>query len=360
LIAECPDLVPVETHPQRYREFHVKIMNVLKKYSDDVIPKSIDEAIMDISSYHLLYKNPVELAIKIKHDIKTEVGDWFNCSIGIAPNAFLAKLASEVKKPNGLTVITPENIDELLSQLTLTDLPGIAEGNAARLIQSGITTPLQLRYATPEKLKQALHSIIGVYWHYRLNFKEVDQLMNGYKAMQAMRQVSKQQRQSLAILNELLLSLCMRLEQRLVRQKVYCKDIDVFVKFETGKVWKDRIRSDKPIQSGTEILALIRLRMKKFEKQHHCEPIINHMLSAMGVTVTQFVPEDMINLNLFEDAVRDKKIRRTVYDIKKRFGKDKVMKAVEVGEEKVLKDVIGFGSIKDFYVDGDFDEDYGI
>jgi DNA polymerase-4 len=178
--------------------------------------------------------------------------------------------------------------------------------------------------------------------------------------MQAMRQVSKQQRQSLAILNELLLSLCMRLEQRLVRQKVYCKDIDVFVKFETGKVWKDRIRSDKPIQSGTEILALIRLRMKKFEKQHHCEPIINHMLSAMGVTVTQFVPEDMINLNLFEDAVRDKKIRRTVYDIKKRFGKDKVMKAVEVGEEKVLKDVIGFGSIKDFYVDGDFDEDYGI
>lgn len=359
LITECPDLVPVETHPQRYREFHVRIMNVLKKYSDDVIPKSIDEAIIDISSYHLLYKNPIELAVQIKHDIKTEVGEWFNCSIGIAPNAFLAKLASEVKKPNGLTLITPENVDDLLSQIELTDLPGIAEGNAARLIKAGITTPLQLRYASPEKIKQAMHSIIGVYWHYRLNFREVDQLTNSYKAMQAMRQISKQQRQSLDTLNELLVSLCMRLEQRLVRQKVYCKEIDVFAKFETGKVWKDRVKSDKPIQSGTEILALIRLRMKKFEKLNHCEPIINHLLSALGITVTDFVPEDMINLNLFEDAIRDKKLRRVVYDIKSRFGKEKVVKATEVGEEKVLKDVIGFGSIKDFYVDGEFDEDYG-
>jgi DNA polymerase-4 len=66
----------------------------------------------------------------------------------------------------------------------------------------------------------------------------------------------------------------------------------------------------------------------------------------------------MINLNLFEDAVKDKNLRKVVYDIKNRFGKDKVMKAAELGDERVLKDVIGFGSIKDFYVDGEFDADY--
>jgi DNA polymerase-4 len=360
LMAQCPDLVPIETHPQRYREFHVKIMNVLKKYSDEVIPKSIDEAIMDISSYRLLYKDPRELALKIKADIKKEVGDWLTCSIGIAPNAFLAKLATEIQKPDGLVLITPENIDEVLAKLQLTDLPGIAEGNATRLIKAGIRTPLELRYATPQKLKNAMHSIVGVYWHYRLNFKEVDQVTHDYKAMQAMRQISRQQRQSLDTLNELITSLCMRLEQRMVRQKVYCKEIDVYARFENGSGWKDRIKSDKPIQSGTEVLKLIKLRMHKFEQQHHSEPIINHYLTAFGITVTDFVPEDMINLNLFEDTVKDKNLRKVVYDIKNRFGKDKVMKAAEAGDERVLKDVIGFGSIKDFYVDGEFDADYGI
>lgn len=358
LIKECPDLVPVETHPQRYREFHVKIMKVLKKYSDEVIPKSIDEAIMDISSYHLLYKDPMELAKVIKADIKKEVGDWLTCSIGIAPNAFLAKLATEIQKPDGLVHIHPENIDSVLAKLKLEDLPGIADGNAARLRKAGIQTPLELRYATPQKLKNAMHSIIGVYWHYRLNFKEVDQFSQDYKAMQAMRQVSAAQRQSLDTLNELLVSLCMKLEQRMVKQQVYTTYIDVFTKYTSGMGWKDRIKTETPIQSGSELIRLVKLRMKKFEQSRHSEPIINHELSAMGITVSRFVHAEMINLNLFEDTVKDKNLRTVVYDIKNRFGKDKLMKAAEVGDEKVLKDVIGFGSIKDFYVDGEFDANY--
>jgi DNA polymerase-4 len=358
LIKECPELVPIETHPQRYREFHVKIMKVLKKYSEEVIPKSIDEAIMDISSYHLLYKDPLELAKHIKADIKKEVGDWLTCSIGIAPNAFLAKLATEIQKPDGLVHIHPGNIDSVLSTLKLEDLPGIADGNASRLRKAGIQTPLELRYATPQKLKNAMHSIIGVYWHYRLNFKEVDQFSQDYKAMQAMRQISAAQRQSLDTLNELLVSLCMKLEQRMVKQQVYTTYIDVFTKYTSGMGWKDRIKTETPIQSGSELIRLVKLRMKKFEQSQHSEPIINHELSAIGITVSRFVHADMINLNLFEDTVKDKNLRTVVYDIKNRFGKDKLMKAAEVGDERVLKDVIGFGSIKDFYVDGEFDANY--
>jgi DNA polymerase-4 len=358
LIKECPELVPIETHPQRYREFHVKIMKVLKKYSEEVIPKSIDEAIMDISAYHLLYKDPLELAKQVKADIKKEVGDWLTCSIGIAPNAFLAKLATEIQKPDGLVHIHPGNIDEVLRKLKLEDLPGIADGNAARLRKAGINTPLELRYATPQKLKNAMHSIIGVYWHYRLNFKEVDQFNHDYKAMQAMRQISAAQRQSVETLNELLVSLCMKLEQRMVKQQVYTTYIDVFTKYTSGMGWKDRIKTETPIQSGSELIRLVKLRMKKFEKTHHSEPLINQELSAIGITVSRFVHADMINLNLFEDTIKDKNLRTVVYDIKNRFGKDKLMKAAEVGDERVLKDVIGFGSIKDFYVDGEFDANY--
>ncbi len=358
-IKVCPDLVPLETRPERYREFHVKIMKVLKKYSEDVIPKSIDEAIMDISSYKLLYKDPLELAKKIKEDIKKEVGDFLQCSIGIAPNAFLAKLATEIQKPNGLVRITPENIDDVLKKLKLTDLPGIASGNAKRLMNAGINTPLQLRHTPPEKLKLALKSIIGLYWHYRLNFKEVDQLSNHeYKSMQAMRQISKEQRKSLDALNQLITSLCMKLEQRMVKQEVYCREFSIFTKYENGSSWSDKIHTEKPIQDGMEILNLFKIRMRKFEKNHHCEPIINNQLTSMGVSVSNFIAAELLNLNLFEDTIKTNNLRKVVYDIKNKFGKDKVMKAAEMGDEQILKDVIGFGSIKDFYVDEEFKADF--
>ncbi len=354
----CPDLIPLETHPQRYREFHQKIINVLRKYAADVIPKSIDEAIMDISSYHLLYKNPIELALKIKEDIRKEVGDFLQCSIGIAPNAFLAKLGTEIQKPNGLVVITPENIDDILKKLKLTDLPGIASGNAKRLIDAGITTPLQLRYTPPDKLKNALRSIVGLYWHYRLNFQEVDQVSHDYKSMQAMRQISKEQRKSIDILQELFMSLCMKLEQRLVKQEVYAQDVMMFTKYENGSSWSDKIHSEKPLQDGMEMMGLFKKRMKKFETAHQCEPIINCQLTSIGITVANFIDAEMLNLNLFEDTIKTNNLRKVVYDIKNRFGKDKVMKAAEMGDEKILKDVIGFGSIKDFYVDDEFKMDY--
>ena len=355
----CPDLVPVETRPERYREYHVKVMKVLNKYSQDVIPKSIDEAIVDISAYHLLYKDPLELAKKIKEDIKKEAGDWLQCSIGIAPNAFLAKLASNLQKPNGLVQITAENIDDVLKKLTLTDLPGIAKGNAKRLINAGINTPLQLRYTSPDKLKTALHSIIGLYWHYRLNFKEVDQISDHeYKSMQAMRQISKEQRKSLDTLNQLLNSLCMKLEQRMVKQDVYCRDFSIYIKYENGSSWGDKLHSEKPLQDGLEILNLLKLRMKKFEKANQCESIVSKQMTSIAVVVTNFIDSELINLNLFEDTIKTGNLRKTVYDIKNRFGKDKIMKAAEMGDEQILKDVIGFGSIKDFYVGEEFKEGF--
>ena len=355
----CPELVPVETRPERYREYHVKVMKVLNKYSQDVIPKSIDEAIVDISDYHLLYKDPLELAKKIKEDIKKEAGDWLQCSIGIAPNAFLAKLASNLQKPNGLVQITSENIDDVLKKLKLTDLPGIAKGNAKRLINAGINTPLQLRYTSPEKLKTALHSIIGLYWHYRLNFKEVDQISDHeYKSMQAMRQISKEQRKSLDTLNQLLNSLCMKLEQRMVKQDVYCRDFSIYIKYENGSSWGDKLHSEKPLQDGLEILNLLKLRMRKFEKANQCENIVNKQMTSIAVVVTNFIDSELINLNLFEDTIKTGNLRKTVYDIKNRFGKDKIMKAAEMGDEQILKDVIGFGSIKDFYVGEEFKEGF--
>lgn len=346
----CPDLVPVETHPGRYREFHIKIMQVLRQYSEDVIPKSIDEAIVNLNPYKRKYKDPLEIARRIKYDIKMQVGDWMRCSIGIAPNAFLAKLATEVRKPDGLLLIGRDNIDEILATLKLEDLPGISTGMGRRLRNFGIKTPLELRHAKVEDVRAACKSVLGLYWHYRLNFSEVDLVHEmGYKNMAAMRSLSGKQRESTENIERILLTLCMRLEQRMVKQHVFSKELSIIIKYPDNKRWGDLIRTNNPVQDGTDIFRLVLGRMDKFCATYQCPPLINTSITAIGVTVSHFVSADLLQSDLFEKRIARDLLRREVYKIKARYGDDRILKAIELENGGAIKDAIGFGSVKDLY-----------
>ena len=345
----CPELVPLPTNPTLYRENHKKIMNVLRKYAgDEVIPKSIDEAVVNLKSYELIYKTmdaKIELANKIKQDIRDKVGDYLKCSIGIAPNGFLAKLASDIQKPDGLTIITPENIDEVLSKLQLTDLPGIASAMAKRFSLAGIDTPLKLRHAEPAALKRASQSIVGLYWHYRLNFSEVDMITQPYKNMQAMRHLSQDQRRSVPTMENILVSLCMTLEKRMVKHEVYCREIHVNFSYNSDFRWKWD-SATKPLQDGAELYHIIKAQMDAYEKESG-EKLLSYDISGVGVTVSGFVTADVLQIDLFENNVRQDTLRRAVYDLKDRFGYDKLLRAIELDETSRATDIIGFGNIKD-------------
>lgn len=351
----CPDLVPIEINSQRYRDQHKTIMNILRRYSQDVIPKSIDEAIVDLTNYRLIYKDMEALSRAIKADIKREAGDWMRCSVGIAPNVFLAKLASGLQKPDGYTVIDRENIDEVLARLKLTDLPGISYRNAERLVRGGITTPLQMRHTNPDKLRQIFRGIVGVYFHYRLNFKEVDTLDHPYRNMSAMRHISKDQRQSRQTLQEIFDMLCMTLERRMVHQAFCCNHIQVFFSYESGKSWKENIRTGKPLQDGIAIKTLIEQRIHKFVELKQCDYLLNENITSMGIVVGEFISDDITQYELIGDEMRQRKLRKTTYQIKDKFGDDLIGKAISLGSLTTKKDIIGFGSVKDMY-----DEEYNL
>ncbi len=344
----CPELVPLETNPERYRQFHVKIMAVLKKYSNDVFPKSIDEAIVDLTHYSFVHKDVLQVAKTIKQDIANEVGDWLKCSIGVAPNYFLAKLASDIQKPDGLTIIDNQNIDAVLAKLKLTDLPGIGNNTMIRLNKGGITTPLQMRYASPENLKAILRSVLGFYWHCRLNFIEVDvNNEHDYKSMQAMRHLSKDQRKSTDSINNIFLTLCLTLEKRMVQRKFFCHHIGFAIKYNNGERWDDFIKTQIPMQDGIEIFKALTNRMNDFTTKNKTNSLINSGIMSISVYVSQFIKSNLVAYNLFEDHSKQDKLRQTVYDLKERFGKEKIQRAVELKDEGTYKDVIGFGSIKD-------------
>jgi DNA polymerase-4 len=342
----CPDLVPVESNPARYRGYHTKIINVLKEHCMDVVPKSIDEAIINLTNHE--GADPLKIAKTIKREILEKVGDWLTCSVGIAPNAFLAKLASvRGKKQDGLLMITHDNIDDILRPLRLGDLPGIGGNMSYRLERAGVMTPLDMRYAGPHKLKAIFKGIEGVFWHYRLNFIETNIVAHEYRGMQAMRQISAEKRQSMEYIDQLFMTLCLTLEKRMVKHKFHCKAIGFTARYEDGTRWDDAFTVSTPVQDAISLMRMVRLRVDKFQQLMNCGPVFNNDITQMRVSVTNFVNNGSMLYSLFEEDDKKDTAFKTMHDIKNKFGSDKLIRAIEMTDEQVIKDVIGFGSVKD-------------
>ncbi len=157
----CPALVVVEARPPLYLEYHHK----LKDAVDSVLPVSevlsIDEMRCALRGRWQERETALRLAREIKRAIANAVGVFVRCSIGIAPNGYLAKTASDMQKPDGLVVIDEGDLPGILFPLKLTDFCGIAESREKRLHACGIYTAEQLCHAPKALLRAAWHGIEG-------------------------------------------------------------------------------------------------------------------------------------------------------------------------------------------------------
>ena len=124
-------------------------MDDLRNFSPLVEPVSIDEAYVDITGCQRLYGDPRQIARGIKDRIKSRIG--LTCSVGVAPNKFLAKIASDLEKPDGLTVIAPEQVPAFIAALPIEKVPGVGRRACETLHGLGIRTLGQVR-EIPEDL----------------------------------------------------------------------------------------------------------------------------------------------------------------------------------------------------------------
>lgn len=139
----CPHAIVVTTRGERYREVSQRMFAILDEYSPIVEPLSIDEAFLDLTGTERALGSPLEVARKLKARIKHDL--QLTASIGLAPNKYLAKLASDMNKPDGLTVIKPQEVDSVLGPLPVTKLWGIGPATAGKLEPLGIKTIGDLR-----------------------------------------------------------------------------------------------------------------------------------------------------------------------------------------------------------------------
>lgn len=165
----CPDIAVVEARPTLYVNYHAGILEALKRRFVSVKALSVDEMACGIGRLDASPEGERRLALQVKQDIRERLGSEMRCSIGIAPNVFLAKVASDSHKPDGLTIFNEENFPKALFELDLLDLPGIGRRMLLRLERQGITTVQQLYDSSESELRWAWGSVVGLRWWYMLH-----------------------------------------------------------------------------------------------------------------------------------------------------------------------------------------------
>ncbi len=141
----CPQAIFVPVRMSRYKEVSGRVMDVLHEFSPLVEQASVDEAYLDITGTERLFGQPEEIGRAVKGRVKESTG--LNCSVGIAPVRFLAKIASDLEKPDGLTVIRPHQVKTFMARLPVGKIPGVGAKTLEALRAFGVENAADmLRY----------------------------------------------------------------------------------------------------------------------------------------------------------------------------------------------------------------------
>ncbi|MDA3895967.1 MAG: DNA polymerase IV [Desulfobacteraceae bacterium] len=147
---KCPQGIYVRPRGYRYKEISIQVMSILSSFTPVFQQVSIDEAFLDITGCESIFGTPYEIGMKIKQKIKSEA--HLICSVGIAPLKFLAKIASDMDKPDGLTYISPEDMHLFIEALPVRKISGVGKQTAGHLGKMGIVTLGDVKKYTRETL----------------------------------------------------------------------------------------------------------------------------------------------------------------------------------------------------------------
>jgi DNA polymerase IV len=386
-----PKIILTHTHPDRYRHYTKKMIKVVSDYTDKVEVYSIDEVFMDISAScnvkipisNFQFSNksqfpnskkypgptylqaedvmpdadPFEEAANIAREIKkritAEVGDWLRCSIGIAENKLLAKIASDMKKPDGLVIIgNNDKIDksnciilsknQLYDQLRLVDVPGIGRRMEKKLNELGIKTLVDLKNYSKSKLV-ALFGLPG-YHLYNLgqlegSFKPAVEEEESIKSIGHMYTLPLEFREPKFFV-PVLYKLSEMAARRLRRQKLMGNVLHIHVHDKDGKCFGKSRRLGYYLWDGREIFA----ESVKVLESWNAVPRAGAML--IGVTIAGLV--DFIEQqSLFGSVERQLRVAAALDKINEKYGDFAVCRVPVLSAGRVIRDSVGFGRIKE-------------
>ena len=350
--ALCPELIVLPPDPDKYRYINKKLLSLFSRYSSDVEVRSIDEMIINFQHAPVLERvlshahfplapetkysdSMVFIGNEIKQKIKEEVGEWLTVSVGISTNRYLAKVASGLHKPDGLDVITSENIEEVLKAMELEELTGIKKGFGGRLRQYGISSAIAF-YRTPIRVcKGAFRSVIGYHWWLRLHGWEADDRIFDRKSFGHSHALYVPHRTNDPKLHQILWQLVIKMGRRLRKHGFAAGGIHVSCLYGDYSFWHKGQTISQPLYADSDLYReALRLLVKAPEK------------GVKNLAVCCFFLQDgqREQMEFWTDTEKKRSVVRAVDAIDDRWGEFTVVPArMLVGERKVL-DRIAFGN----------------
>lgn len=315
---KCPGLIIVAGGHRRYVEYHNQIMAAIESclHVDHVM--SIDECACRLLGDEQMIENAVRLAQKVKTTIRQQVGECLTSSIGLAPNRFMAKVASNMQKPNGLTVLTRADLPQKILHLTPRDLPGIGPRMEQRLDRHGIFTMADLYAADVHMLRTIWNGIEGERMHQKLRGIEP------YRPPSTPRVIGHEHVLEPALRNRAGLQafahhLLAKAAERLRGKNLACQRLGFYVKWQMPEKKWTRSRCEISFHATSDTLHLIRILNSEIMAQL---PPLKPF--CVGVMLADFVPAGAVQGDLFTptvttnlspalDKLNDKYGRGTVY-----------------------------------------------
>jgi DNA polymerase-4 len=309
----CPAVITVQANHRLYRDYHERILKAV----DTCVPVekvcSIDEMACKLMGTERQVPVARELALKVKAALREQVGECLTCSIGIAPNVFLGKVGSDLQKPDGLVVITKDDLPDILLRLELQDIYGIGERMEQRLHRAGILTVMELWNATPLRLRRVWGGINGVLFHQMLHGVDIQPPSSRYSKSIGHQHVLEPDLRTKKGAHDFAQHLLTKAAERLRRGDYYCRRLGVHLSWvaDLGGWW------DETDFHETRDTGFLLARLEEIWKRvPRTKPL------SVGVVLLDLVPADQHQPDLFAaDTDRRQKLSPLVDRINDRYGR---------------------------------------
>ncbi len=323
---QCPALVCVPAHYDRYLHFSALAKDIYTNYTDQVEAFGLDECWLDVTGSTGLFGDGVTIANDIRTRIRRELG--LTVSVGVSFNKVFAKLGSDMKKPDATSVITPENFRETAWRLPVSDLLYVGPATTRKLAQFGIHTIGALAQADTDFLYSLLGKN-GIMLHRFANGQDHSGVRR-YYAVPPMKSIGNSTTAPRDLLNEddvkiTLIALCESVGARLREQGCVCTVVTVGIRTIDLTSYNRQRKLPRPTDST---LTIWEAAMDIFRQNHS----ISHPIRSLSIQVGGLAPaEEMIQLSLFQEERKAQKrsdIDRTVDRIRTKYGYFSIRRAI--------------------------------
>ena len=311
----CPDLALVQANHKLYSIYHERVLEAV----DTCVPVekvlSIDEVACKLTGRERSVSAARELALKIKSVLCERVGKCLTCSIGLAPSIFLGKVASDIQKPDGLVVITENNLPDVLLHLKLQDIYGIGSRMEERLNRGGVFTVADLWRASSSQLRQIWGGINGVLFHELLHGADLQPPSSEFAHSFGHQHVLEPQARTTEGARQYAQHLLTKAAERLRHKDYYCRRLALHLRW-MGDLGDWRNETSFPETQDTGFL------LARLDELWQNVPAYKPM--SVGVTLLRLVPAIHHQPDLFNANERHERLSPVVDRINRRFGRNTI------------------------------------